>query len=587
MTSQRKYDNMTVRELKAHIERAGWSHKDCKEKWELRQRAIEADAKQKPKKQAAAATADAGTGSDPLDEDSDADAAGEPSSGSGEGLRQRHKGNGNPQAHDEAAFRKFEEQASGLVTESGKFNGRGADEILKEAGELRTSVMEASLAESSRKQLLDKLDSVQSSLAWEDNLEKNCGRIIQMGVMALTFLPMLVSLLEGTFEFAMRPELVVEPADLFNRHAVVTGGCGALGLELAIMLANSGAGVVVACHSKESTESHDIDSRLEKLGLLRGSNRQEKGWIEQWHLQLESFDSVRELATRVKNELGTLDILVHNAATKEGCRKTEDGHDLAMQVNYLSPFLLTELLLPTLQAGNARVVHLTCDAGLLLPDYLPWPLRRTDPESLPRIHSTDIYPGEAGEEAAESGECSPLGQYAKSKLALLVHSHELNRRMSGYANRGVSHAVNPGTMDSAFGSSASAPAGKPSMRSSMMSKLPPVWIANQVYSYTLGPLFSKLSGSLFHYTLRKPHTGASAAFHVSTAQALGHEESGGGLYADTAGAFLNCGKPAEACGRVKAHKQPAVAGDEDKATELWNAAEQAIGEEPLRPLPRK
>lgn len=585
MTSQKNIDAMSVKELKAFIERQGWSHKDCKEKTELRQRAKEAESRPKQGKQAAK-TANAGTSSNSADEDFDLD---ELSSGSGEGTRKRKSKTGteNSQAHDGSAFRSFEEKAAALVAESGKFNGRGADEILKEAKDLREAVMEAKLEESCRKEIIDKLDNVHSSLAFEDNLEKNCGRIIQIGVMALTFLPMLVSILEGAFEFAMRPELVMEHADLFNMHAVVTGGCGALGLELAIMLANSGAGVIVACHSKETTESHDIDSRLDRLGLLRGSGRQEKGWVEQWHLQLESFESVREFATRVKNELGTLDMLVHNAATKEGCRKTDDGHDLAMQVNYLSPFLLTELLLPILKMGSARVVHVTCDAGLQLPDYLPWPLRRTDPDSLPRIDIMDIEQGQAGEEAAESGECSPLAQYAKSKLALLVHSHELNRRMSGYLNRGVSHAVNPGTMDSAFGSSASAPSAKPSMRSSMMSKLPPVWIANQVYSYTLGPLFSKLSGFLWHYTLRKPQTGASAVFHVATAKALGHEESGGGLYADTAGAFVNCGKPAEECGRIKAHKQPAVARDDGKATVLWNAAEQAIGDEALRPLPGK
>eukprot|EP01050_Picozoa_sp_SAG11_P003155 SAG11_NODE_172_length_13574_cov_14.732690_13_plen_97_part_00 len=64
----------------------------------------------------------------------------------------------------------------------------------------------------------------------------------------------------------------------------------------------------------------------------------------------------------------SLDILVHNAATKEGCGRTVDGHSIVTQVNYLSPFLLTRLLLPTLRK-DSRVVHLTCDAALQQPDW--------------------------------------------------------------------------------------------------------------------------------------------------------------------------------------------------------------------------
>jgi len=92
-------------------------------------------------------------------------------------------------------------------------------------------------------------------------------------------------------------------------------------------------------------------------------------------------------------------------------------------------------LLVGLAIAGVFLIGLLLGTGPQLPDYLPWPLRRTDPESLPRINSTDIYPVEAGEDAAESGECSPWGKNATSKLAL-------------YANGGVSHAVNPGSMDS-------------------------------------------------------------------------------------------------------------------------------------------
>eukprot|EP00747_Dinoflagellata_sp_TGD_P034707 gnl/TRDRNA2_/TRDRNA2_137419_c0_seq1.p1 gnl/TRDRNA2_/TRDRNA2_137419_c0~~gnl/TRDRNA2_/TRDRNA2_137419_c0_seq1.p1 ORF type:complete len:350 (+),score=38.55 gnl/TRDRNA2_/TRDRNA2_137419_c0_seq1:1-1050(+) len=346
------------------------------------------------------------------------------------------------------------------------------------------------------------------------------------------------------------------------------------------MLARSGAGVVIACHGDKDSDFDEVESQLTTLGLLRGAGEPEKGWIQAWPLELESFASVRTFATRVTKEMGTLNILVHNAATKEGCGRTEDGHELTTQVNYLSPFLLTQLLLPMLHKVSARVVHVTCDAGLQLPDWLPWPLRRTDSETLPRIDLESLEQRQEGEDSgATAADCSPLVQYANSKLALLAHSHELNRRTFV-----VSHAINPGPMDSKFGHSASVPPGKPSTRGSMMSKLPPVWIANQIYAHTVGPTLSSFGNSVLRHTLRTSHAGASAVFHVATSLDLGDEEHGGGLFSDTAGAFINCGKPPEECGRIQAHRQPAAAADEELAVQLWDATEGAIGPEHLRPV---
>merc|ERR1719316_461287 len=133
--------------------------------------------------------------------------------------------------------------------------------------------------------------------------------------------------------------MVVNPAELSDMHSVVTGGCSGLGLELAIMLANSGAGVIIGCHNT----ANEVESRIAKLGLLRASDWDSQsanplgrssptaGWIAVWPLQLESFKSVREFASRVSNNVATLDILVHNAATKEGCTRTEDGHEYTFQ----------------------------------------------------------------------------------------------------------------------------------------------------------------------------------------------------------------------------------------------------------------
>merc|ERR1712232_43768 len=114
---------------------------------------------------------------------------------------------------------------------------------------------------------------------------------------------------------------------------------------------------------------------------------------------------------------------------------------------------------------------------------------------------------------------------------------------------------------------------KTSARSSMMGMLPPVWIAQKLYGYTIGKFVSG-AGT---FMLRPANVGAKAVFHVATSQALADGETGGGLFSDRAGAFTDCGKPPEDCGRVQVHEQPSAATDEDLADDLWTRTENAIG----------
>jgi NAD(P)-dependent dehydrogenase (short-subunit alcohol dehydrogenase family) len=342
--------------------------------------------------------------------------------------------------------------------------------------------------------------------------------------------------------------------------------------------------VVIACHGTKVSEEVKVESRLAQLGLLRSGDSDDgqasspgKGWIEMWPLQLESFESVREFAERVSKNMRSLDMLVHNAGTKEGCIKTQDGHELVTQVNYLSPYLLTHLLTPAFREGS-RIVHVTCDAALQQKDWLPWPLGRTTAELLPRIDLQGL-----AQRQEIGNECNSLLEYANSKLAVVVHAHELNRRRSVESeNQAATFVVNPGVMDTPFGHSESVPVKK-SARSSMMGFLPPVWIAQQVYSFTLG----KVVSSWGNWMTRSAQTGAKALFHVATSSALGNEENGGGiggLYSDKYGAFTDCGKDPVECGLVPLEDQPAAARDEELAVELWEQTEGAIDNDFMHPI---
>jgi NAD(P)-dependent dehydrogenase (short-subunit alcohol dehydrogenase family) len=423
--------------------------------------------------------------------------------------------------------------------------------------------------------MLESLKDVNSGLA----LEKYSGKILQGGLVVVRVVPMLASILEGCFEFITRPTISPELVDLAGMVAVVTGGCGAVGIELAILLAGSGANVILGCRGAgtESTDATgsavEAEARLVRAGLWHGEESGERGSVQIWPLELASFADVRTFAQRVADDLKAVDILVHTAATKQGCFRTVDEHEVATQVNYLSPFLLTHLLSPYMMEGSARVVHTTCDAALATADWLPWPLRRTAPDSLPKIDLRALdrqQPGEGPDSVA--GPCNAHAEYANAKLAVVSHSHELNRRMNhAFTSVGVSHVVNPGAMNNPFGQSNSE-AAKSSWRSNIMGYLPPVWIGKNVYNFVAVR------------TLRSSQAGAKAVFHVASSPALGRAEVGGRLYSDVAGAFTNCGKDEAACGSVALGAQPPAASDRDLASTLWARTGHAIGLDFMRPL---
>jgi NAD(P)-dependent dehydrogenase (short-subunit alcohol dehydrogenase family) len=130
---------------------------------------------------------------------------------------------------------------------------------------------------------------------------------------------------------------------------------------------------------------------------------------------------VRKLAADVSAQYPRLDVLVNNAGT--GTRRrltTVDGYERSFGVNHLAPFLLTNLLLEKLKAGKAaRVVTVSSMAhrGAKLDfDDLNWEKRK--------------YSG--------------LGAYGASKLANILFTLELARRLAG---SGVtSNCLHPGVV---------------------------------------------------------------------------------------------------------------------------------------------
>ncbi|CAL1156050.1 unnamed protein product [Cladocopium goreaui] len=89
-----------------------------------------------------------------------------------------------------------------------------------------------------------------------------------------------------------------------------------------------------------------------------------------WHSSPASFheplNSAVVLPSRQYAFIKQLHILVNNVGSTKACSLTTDGIESAFQVNYLSHFLLTNLLLPTLRASSpARIVNVACQEGYL------------------------------------------------------------------------------------------------------------------------------------------------------------------------------------------------------------------------------
>jgi NAD(P)-dependent dehydrogenase (short-subunit alcohol dehydrogenase family) len=183
--------------------------------------------------------------------------------------------------------------------------------------------------------------------------------------------------------------------------------------------------------------AHALVSRVETLALvgrdpakldsvartLRGRPRAARVTTHMADLAL--LADVRRLAAELSSTHPKLDVLVNNAGAYFARREvTAEGVERTLALNVLSPFLLTRLLHDPLHAaGSARVVNVASAAHIGA--------------------SLDLEDLE-GARGAYSG----FGTYGRSKLALILLTHELARRWS--ADRIAVNAVHPGFVRSRF-----------------------------------------------------------------------------------------------------------------------------------------
>ncbi len=132
---------------------------------------------------------------------------------------------------------------------------------------------------------------------------------------------------------------------------LVTGSTSGLGREVALRLGAGGAHVIV--HGRNRERGMDV---VEEINRGPGSARF-------YRADFASFDQVRTFGASILRDYDRLDVLVNNAgfgSAPDERLLSEDGHEFRFQVNYLSPFLLTRMLLPLIEASApSRIVNVS------------------------------------------------------------------------------------------------------------------------------------------------------------------------------------------------------------------------------------
>lgn len=283
--------------------------------------------------------------------------------------------------------------------------------------------------------------------------------------------------------------------DQSGRIAIVTGANSGIGYETACALAHKGATVIMACRSLEKGAAAGRQIEAEKPA----------GVIEVMALDLADLASVREFAAAFIQKFDRLDLLINNAGVMmvPERQETPDGYEKQFATNHLGHFALTGLLIEIIAATpGARVVNVSSTA-----------------EKYGRINFDDLN--------AERS-YNPRAAYGQSKVANLLFTYELGRRLAAAGADTLTIAAHPG------------------------------WTTTNLQRHTrlryFNPLFAQ-----------GPEMGALPTLYAATAPAVN-----GGAYYGPDGFMQIRGYPVEVSTTQRAR-------DPEDAYKLWGLSEQLTG----------
>ncbi|HEV3067855.1 MAG TPA: SDR family NAD(P)-dependent oxidoreductase [Streptosporangiaceae bacterium] len=195
-----------------------------------------------------------------------------------------------------------------------------------------------------------------------------------------------------------------------GRIAVVTGANSGIGFEAAAVLARRGAHTVLAC--RDAGKAEDAVARL--------SAAVPEASVSVVPLDLASLESVRAAADQILAAHDRIDLLINNAGLMwPPYGKTTDGFELQFGTNHLGHFALTGLVLEAmLPVPGSRVVTVSSNG-----------------HRAGRINFADLQ---------SERRYGRMTAYAQSKLANLMFTYELQRRMHAAGAPTAALAAHPG-----------------------------------------------------------------------------------------------------------------------------------------------
>jgi len=193
--------------------------------------------------------------------------------------------------------------------------------------------------------------------------------------------------------------------------AVITGTTHGIGRVTARELTMAGREVVMLC--RDVSTAHAVRDEI--------IARVPRASIHVVHCDLASLASVRESAEIVRREFGRIALLINNAGIVSSWRRmSPDGFELTFATNHLGPFLLTQLLLDRIESPG-RIINVAS-----------------------RVH----YRGKLDLEQLGNPKArySGVAAYARSKLANVMHTFALARRLHG--TQITANCLHPGVVAS-------------------------------------------------------------------------------------------------------------------------------------------
>lgn len=157
-----------------------------------------------------------------------------------------------------------------------------------------------------------------------------------------------------------------------GKHALITGGCRGLGLELARQLVDSGARVAICARTPHQVQA--AEEELRTRAIQRGGHASE---VAAWVCDVRDRDQVQRMVREVLEKFGTIDVLLNVAGVIQvGPQEAMTRADFqeAMDTHFWGPYNLIEATLPTMRRSQwGRIVNVSSIGGKrAVPHLLPY-----------------------------------------------------------------------------------------------------------------------------------------------------------------------------------------------------------------------